>query len=339
MTSQLKAINTMKHLYSVLFAVLIAFVIACEDDSKFSIKPSLGFMQREGVVAQSESAGTRVRFYSNVPITEPVTVQVAINNVSGLVYGTDYTTDPAPVDNVITLTIDPEDEQPSFLFSPVETGAEEAKRIEFEIISVEGSGLKLAQAASRQYSLAITGFEEVILEEVIPVTLSFDFNTCSVDFATPAEFNEVFETAKTDRGWGCRAFGVGASRAPRASAFGGAAGEDRAWMILKNPIAIASGADVTIDFMTFSAFPGPGTVSVKWSSNYSGSGDPLAATWTTLSTLDSQFPVPDSKAWKNVTGSFTNISGTAVYIAFVWTGGTAAASTSYDIDDLTITVE
>lgn len=324
----------MKHLYTVLFAILIAFVIACEDESKFSIKPSLGFRQQEGVVAQSETAGTRVRFYSNVPITEPVTVEVAINNVSGLVYGTDYTTDPSPVDNIITITIDPEDEQPSFLFSPVETGTEEAKRIEFEIISVEGSGLKPAQAASRQFSLAITGFEEVI-----PVTLSFNFNTCSVDFATPAEFNEVFEGTKTDRGWGCRAFGVGGSRAPRASAFGGAAGEDRAWMILKNPIAIASGADVTIDFMTYSSFAGPGTVSVKWSSNYTGSGSPLAATWTTLSSLDSQFPAAESKVWKNVTGSFTNISGTAVYIAFVWTGGTAAASTSYDIDDLTITVE
>lgn len=324
----------MRYLYSVLFAVLIAFVIACEDDSKFSIKPSLGFMQQEGSVAQTEAAGTRVRFYSNVAITEPVTIRIAINNVSGLAYETDYTTDPAPVDNIITITIDPEDEQPSFLVSPIETGAEEAKRIEFEIISVEGNGLELGQSASRQFSLVITGFEEVI-----PVTLAFNFNTCTTDFATPAEFNEVFETAKTDRGWGCRAFGVAGSRAPRASAFGGAAGEDRAWMILKNPIAIASGAEVTIDFMTYSAFAGPGTVSVKWSSNYSGSGSPLTATWTTLSSLDSQFPAAESKVWKNVTGSFTNISGATVYIAFVWTGGTAAASTSYDIDDLTITVE
>jgi hypothetical protein len=110
-------------------------------------------------------------------------------------------------------------------------------------------------------------------------------------------------------------------------------------MILKNPIAIAPGADVEIVFEAFSAFPGPGTVSVKWSKDYTGSGDPLAATWTTLSSLDSQFPLPDSKAWTPVTGSFTNISGTAVYIAFVWTGGTAAASTAYDIDNLTITVE
>lgn len=324
----------MKQVYSILLAGLASFVIACDEDSTFSVKPSLGFMQREGVIAQSEASGTRIRFYSNVEITEPVTVQVAINNVSGLEYGVDYTTDPAPVDDIITVTIDPEDEQPSFFVLPIETGAEEATRIEFEIISVEGNDLKVAQAAARQYALRISGFEEVV-----PVALSFDFNTCSTDFATPVEFIEVFEGTKTDRGWGCRAFGMGGSRAPRASAFGGAAGEDRAWMILKNPIAIASGADVEIGFMTYSAFAGPGTVSVKWSSNYSGSGDPLAATWTTLSALDSQFPAPDSKTWTNVTGSFNNISGTAVYIAFVWTGGTNTASTAYDIDDLTITVE
>lgn len=325
----------MKQIFSVVLAALAAFVLGCDsEESSFSITPSLGFTQREGSIAQSETSGTRIRFYSNVDITEPVMVQVAVNNVSGLTYGVDYTTDPAPVDNIITIPIDPEDEQPSFFVLPIETGAEEASRIEFEIISVEGNELELSQVATRQYTLNISGFEEVI-----PVALIFDFNTCSTDFATPVEFIEVFEGAKTDRGWGCRAFGVGNSRAPRASAFGGAAGEDRAWMILKNPVAIASGADVTIDFQTYSAFAGPGVVSVKWSNDYAGSGDPLAATWTTLSSLDSQFPVANSKVWTNVKGTFTNISGSAVYIAFVWTGGTAASSTSYDIDDLKITVE
>lgn len=324
----------MRYLYSFLFTVLMATAISCEDDAKFSMTPSFGFLRSDGSISQGDEGGINVQFYSNVDITEPVTVEVAINNISGLVYGVDYTTEPAAVSNIITLTIDPEDEQPAFLVIPIETEAEDAKYIDFEIISVEGSDLKLAQASARQYSLSIRGFEEVI-----PVTLSFNFNTCTTDFATPAEFIEVFETAKVDRGWGCRAFGVGATRAPRASAFGGTAGEDRAWMILKNPVAIASGADVTIDFQTYSAFDGPGVVSVKWSSNYSGSGNPLVATWTTLTTLDSQFPAPNSKVWKNVNGTFTNISGAAVYIAFVWTGGTAAASTAYDIDDLTITVQ
>lgn len=323
----------MRYIFLFLFTALMATAISCADDSKFSMTPSFGFLRSSGSIGQTDTNGITVRFYSNVEITEPVTVKVGVN-ANGLEYGVDYTTEPAAVNGLITLEIDPEIEQPSFMVVPIETGSEETERIEFEILSVEGNNLKLAQYSARLYSLSISGFEEVI-----PVNLSFNFNTCTTDFATPAEFNEVFETAKTDRGWGCRAFGVGASRAPRASAFGGTAGEDRAWMILKNPINIASGADVTIDFQTFSAFAGPGVVSVKWSSNYSGSGNPLAATWTTLTSLDNQFPAANSKVWTNVKGTFTNISGATVYIAFVWTGGTAAESTAYDIDDLIISVQ
>jgi hypothetical protein len=104
----------MKQIFSVVLAALAAFVLGCDsEESSFSITPSLGFTQREGSIAQSETSGTRIRFYSNVDITEPVMVQVAVNNVSGLTYGVDYTTDPAPVDNIITIPIDPEDEQPS----------------------------------------------------------------------------------------------------------------------------------------------------------------------------------------------------------------------------------
>ncbi len=327
----------MKHLYKSILVGFAAFALGCDnDDNKFSIKPSLGFMQSEGVIAQSETTGTRIRFYSNIEITEPVTVQIAVNNVSGLEYGIGYTTDPAAVDNIITVTIDPEDGIPSFFVLPIETGAEESKRIEFEIISVEGNGLELSQAAARLYKLAISGFEEVI-----PVTLSFDFNTCSTDYVMPAGFIEVFESgSQTNRGWGCRGLGRNGSRAPRASAFVGttATGYDKAWMIM-NPIAISAGADVTINFWTYSQFAGPGKVSVKWSKDYAGSGDPHAATWTTLSSLDSQFPAANSLTWTNVTGEFSNIFGSAVYIAFVWTEGTAASSTAYDIDDLTITVE
>lgn len=325
----------MKYVYSFILTLLIASVIGCEDDAKFSLTPSLGFLQNEGSISQTDASGTRVRFHSNVAITEPVTVQLSVNNISNLTYGVHYTTDPAVVNGIITITIDPEDEQPSFFVFPVETGAEGNQRIGFEIFSVQGNKLTPApQRAAREFTLSIKGFEEII-----PVTVTHDFNACTTDFNTPAGFIEVFEPgSKTDRGWGCRNFGRGPSRAPRASAFGGSAGEDRAWMVM-NPIAIGVGATVSINFWAYSQYEGPGKVSVKWSSNYSGAGDPLAATWTTLTTLDNQFPVANSLTWVNVTGTFTNISGSSVYFAFVYTEGLASGSTAYDIDDLTIKVE
>lgn len=321
----------MRHLYSVILAVLAGFVLGCDsDENSFSVKPSLGFMASSGSVLETNSTGIRVGFYSNVEITELVTVKVQVNNIDGLTYGVDFTTDPEPVDGVITVTIDPEDEQPAFWVIPA-ASTDDLRNINFQIIEVSGNKLTAGQAATLSYTLSITGFQ--------PITIFHDFNGCTTDFATPTGFVEVFEPgAKTDRGWGCRAFGVGASRAPRASAFGGAAGEDRAWMIM-NPVNVPAGATVTITFSTFSQFSGPGAINVKWSNNYSGSGNPLAATWNNLSSLDGQFPAAASQVWTTVTGSFTNISGSTVYLAFVYTGGTNASSSSWDIDNLTFKVE
>lgn len=321
----------MNKLYSIILASLVALALGCNgDENNFSVKPSLGFAATSGSVLESNSTGVRIGFYSNVAITEPVTVRIQVNNVEELTYGIDFTTDPEPVDGVITVTIDPEDDQPSFFVIP-SASADDLRNINFQIIDVSGNNLSLGQSTTLFYTLSITGFQ--------PTTIFHDFNGCTTDFNTPTGFVEVFEPGtKTDRGWGCRAFGVGASRAPRASAFGGSAGEDRAWMIM-NPVNVPAGATVTITFSTFSQFSGPGVVNVKWSNNYSGAGNPLAATWNTLPTLDSQFPAVASQVWTTVTGSFTNISGNTVYLAFVYTGGLSSASSSWDIDNLTVKVE
>lgn len=321
----------MRHLYSVILAACAGFILGCDsDESSFSVKPALGFTATSGSVLESNTTGIRIGFYSNIAITEPVTVKIQVNNIDGLTYGVDYTTDPEPVDGVITVTIDPEDEQPSFWVIPA-ASADDLRNINFQIIEVSGNKLSPGQAATLSYTLSITGFQ--------PITIFHDFNGCTADFATPSGFIEVFEPgSKTDRGWGCRAFGVSGSRAPRASAFGGAAGEDRAWMIM-NPVNVPSGATVTITFSTYSQFSGPGLINVKWSNNYSGSGNPLTATWTSLPTLDSQFPAVASQVWTTVTGTFTNISGNTVYLAFVYTGGSNSSSSSWDIDNLTFNVE
>lgn len=321
----------MKQKYSIILAALVAFVLGCDsDESTFSVTPALGFIASSGSVLESNATGIRIGFYTNVAITEPVTVMVQVNNIDGLTYGVDFTTDPEPVDGIITVPVDPEDEQPSFWVIPAES-ADDTRSINFQIIEVSGNSISLGQPATLSYTLSITGFQ--------PVNIFHDFNDCTTDFATPSGFREEFETTKVDRGWGCRAFGHNASRAPRASSFGGAAGEDRAWLIREQPFSVPSGGSVSIDFWTYSQYAGPGKVSVKWSSNYSGSGNPLAATWTTLTSLDSQFPAANSLTWTHVIGTFTDIAGADVYIAFVWTEGTAASSTAYDIDDLTIKVD
>lgn len=157
----------MRYIYSVILAALVAFVPGCSDDEKdFSVQPSLGFSATSGSVLESNELGIRIGFYTNVKITEPVTVKIQVNNVDGLEYGEDFTTDPEP-DPIpaadaafffITVTIDPEDENPSFWVIPGASD-EEVRNLNFQIVEVSGNNLSLGQSVTQEYALSITKTE------------------------------------------------------------------------------------------------------------------------------------------------------------------------------------
>lgn len=322
-----------KHILSI--SAILFSTLSCEEEGlKFSTTPSIGFESTVGSVLESNVSGIRVKLFANTEVTEAITATITLNNFQNLVYGVDFTTEPELVDNTITLTIEPDNELPSFFVYPTFNGME--RMLNFQLTSITGDKIQLAQPAALSYLLTIKSLG--CPSGVQAVTVSHDFNACTTDFATPTGFIEAFENgSKIDRGWGCRAFGQSGSRAPRASAFGGTAGEDRAWLIM-NPVRIAANSNVNIHFWVYSNFSGPGSISVKWSSDYAGSGNPLAATWTDLPTVTSAFPAAGSTTWTEIQKSFTDICGENVYLAFQFTGGTNTASSSWDIDDLSFTV-
>lgn len=323
---------------NICLSILILFLaaVSCGDEGLgFKIKPSVGFEATSGTLQESNSGGIRIKLYSNTTVKEAATATITLNNFQNLEYGVDFTTEPEFVNNTLTLTLEPDDELPSFFVYPTFNGRE--RQLSFQLTSIEGGNLVLANPVALSYLLNIRslGCPAGVEEE----TVIHDFNTCTTDFATPAGFIEAFEPgSKTDRGWGCRAFGQGGSRAPRASAFGGTAGDDKAWMIM-NPVRVGAGSEVTLHFWTFSNFSGPGVINVKWSSDYTGSGNPLVATWTDLTSINSQFPAAGSLTWKEIQGVFTNICGDNVYLAFQFTGANNTASASWDIEDLSFIVE
>lgn len=322
----------MKHSFKSLFIFILVILFSCEtNELEFSIQPSIGFSVPSGSILENNGNGVKVSVYSNVKLLETISVTIELRNFQNLVYGTDFTTDPAPNQGKIQLTINSDDENPGFFIFPVvRPGAPEKRTISFEITSVEGANLQLGQPQTLTYKLDIT--------KIQPINIAYDFNAC-VDFATPDGFFEVFEPgSKTDRGWGCRAFGLNSTRAPRASGFGGTAGDDKAWLVM-NPVSIPPGATVNIGYWVYSNFSGPGTITAKWSSNYAGSGNPLTATWTDLTVLNSQHPAAGSKVWKKVDGTFTNISGNQVHLAFQFTGASNTASASWDLDDFLFNVQ
>lgn len=144
--------NTLKHLLTLTF--ICGLVVACNDDSlNFSLTPSIGFAQSALSVIEDDADPIAVTLYSNVTLTEEVTITIAVNDV-GAEYGKDYTTNPAPVNGTITLTFGPEDE-PSFIIIPNGIIKEKARRASFELTSVTGANLALAEGSTTSFLFSI----------------------------------------------------------------------------------------------------------------------------------------------------------------------------------------
>jgi hypothetical protein len=318
-------------LYS--FVLVLATVSCSDDENSFDLTPSIGFTTTNGTLLENNVGGIRVGLHTNVSLKETVTATIAFTNFQNLVYGVDFTTEPELVNNTLTLTITPEDKNPSFFVYPTFNGKD--RLLSFTISGVTGGDLTLAQPVARTYLLTIKSLG--CPQGVQNISVSHNFDGCA-DFATPSGFTEVFEPgSKTDRGWGCRNFGLNSTRAVRASAVGGTAGNDNSWLIM-NPVRVAAGSNVIIRFWVFSNFSGPGVVKVKWSSDYAGGSNPLTSTWTDISVINSQFPADGSKVWKEINVTLNDICGDNVYLAFAYNGGTNANSSSWDIEDLSVVV-
>lgn len=86
-----------------------------------------------------------------------------------------------------------------------------------------------------------------------------------------------------------------------------------------------------LSFATISAFAGD-ALQLKYSTNYSGSGDPSAATWVSV---DGKFPPSNSSVW--TTSSNVILPKQLLYVAFVYTSNTTASRWTLDdwkVDDV-----
>ncbi|MEQ8926593.1 MAG: choice-of-anchor J domain-containing protein [Fulvivirga sp.] len=242
---------------------------------------------------------------------------------------------PAQSVSFSTLTVDLADAVGEIAYVAFQfTGATNASSVDFNLDNIAitsgtgGGGGGGGNNATDAGNCNLTGAGTVIV--------AHDFEGCTDDFSTPSGFTEVFGPgSKTDRGWGCRNDGTDGSRGVRASAFGGVEGFDDAWLIM-NPIDVSAFTEVSITVDVQSPFDGPGDLLILYSSDYSGSGDPYAATWTELSNVESQLPTKGAGEFATVSTAPCDMSGGSVYVAFQYVNGTSSASAAWSIDNLEV---
>lgn len=184
------------------------------------------------------------------------------------------------------------------------------------------------------------GCPNPITQSDISLPFSDDFESCSTvgDFNIPTGWIEaIVDGSKTDRGWGCRAFGKDGSSAPRGSGFGGEDGVDNAWLITDGKLDLTSETTVTLKFWIESRFSGPGDVFVHWSTDYAGTGDPTCATWTELTDVQGQMPADGSETFTEITSDLSGAAGEKVHLAFQYVGGESGSSIALTLDDVSIT--
>lgn len=239
------------------------------------------------------------------------------------------TTTPAMVDGTIEIVFAGEDSK-TFDIDVARGGRTEDYIVNFDVVSVSGDIKDIASGTFKLYVSAIPS---------LALPFSDDFESCSTEYATPAQWNEVFEDgSKTDRGWGCRAGdGVDGGTCVRASAYGGEDGTDYAWLITKGSLDLSTVAEAYMTFDIKSNYSGDGELFVKWSEDYSGSGDPTSATWEEVPGVASQLPEQGSGTYKKVAAELTSLAGKKVFIGFQYTGATSGNAASYEMDNFLVT--
>jgi endonuclease/exonuclease/phosphatase family metal-dependent hydrolase len=169
-----------------------------------------------------------------------------------------------------------------------------------------------------------------------PSTLAWDFNSCTAPAPTTDGLlnSGWYQYSVTGaQRWACTTFGRNTSNGVQISGFSGGPLNNEDWLISPALNLSAYANFPLLSFWSISAFSGP-SLSLRISTNYTGTGDPSLATWTTL---NANFPVVGSSAWTQTAGiDLSAYKQAGVYIAFVYTSSTTAGASRWTVDDVAI---
>ncbi|MEM6522499.1 MAG: DUF5689 domain-containing protein [Bacteroidota bacterium] len=163
-----------------------------------------------------------------------------------------------------------------------------------------------------------------------------DFENCAGagEFNIPENWVEYNAPGtNTDRGWACRPFARSGSWAVQASANSGDAAADDAWLISATAFDLTSVSNAYLQFYVESFFDGDGGITLLYSSDYDGSGDPTTGSWTEVTDINSQLPAAGSGGFVEILTNLTGATGNEIYLAFQFES-TTSNSSSWTIDDL-----
>lgn len=322
--------KNLKHfIYSLTLLLAMGVLTSCDEDAPEHI--AVTFAGPFGAsITEGESANFRVVF--SRPTINNSTVLLKFNS-DVATYGTNFTTSPqAFVAGELRLDVPAGSTSASFSINTIDDG-NFSNGYQIEVVADELTGDFFSTVGTN-----------LTLEISDPPTAIYNLDDCSNSIPSP--FIQVNESGSNPNAWICTSFGNTGSAAEYNAFSSNSSNPSDAWLILDlNSVQKSTGANVDnatlssllVDLWVYSRFSGNGTLSFHYSQDYSGSGDPSAATWTKVESFDTQLPAGGSRVWTKVSVDASGVTGSANgYIAVRHTGGIGGSSSNWRVDDVSV---
>ncbi|MFM9837590.1 MAG: choice-of-anchor I family protein [Cyclobacteriaceae bacterium] len=211
-------------------------------------------------------------------------------------------------------------------------------------VAVNLAGTINVASASAEFTSAVSGLNPatgydvyIVAEDNVP---NLQASPTKISVTTGTQYVENFNSCNGTGSfvqysvtgtqvWGCTSFGRNSSSGVQMNGFSGTGVINEDWLISPS---VTLSSNPSLSFYSQFSFVGP-TLQLKVSTNYSGSGDPSAATWTDL---NGNFPTVASTSL--FTLSNVDLSAYAsqnVYVAFVYTSGAGSnVAARWTLDDI-----
>lgn len=313
----------MKNFKYIFYALAVILLSACGDEDELDFSPS----QKVGFVTTSTSL-TEITAEDSIKINLVINpaavsvVDIAIN-ADELTYGENFTTFPEANNGTLSVNVDASGVG-EFYFIGTDIDITRDNNLSFTISGA--SGVELGQTTVLTHTLAI---ERIFL-------FNEDFDGC--DTGLPAGW--TFFSEASDANWECSdnlrgESGNAGDFAMEISGFG--ANTASADWLITPMISLSGGSDYVFEFASMKRFEGP-DLQVLISTDYSGSGDPNSATWTSFSAAEAALDQNETSYDYKNSGEVALSASGDFYIAFYYTSNGVAAGegSTYRIDNVRI---
>ncbi|MES2774109.1 MAG: choice-of-anchor J domain-containing protein [Bacteroidota bacterium] len=169
-------------------------------------------------------------------------------------------------------------------------------------------------------------------EGINPGNFTFNFNTCTNLGVPGAGF--IAYSVVGAQAWNCTTFGQNTSNGVNMNGFSGGSQDNEDWLI-SPPLDLSGFSLPVLSFYSRGEFSGL-PLELLVSTNYSGTGNPNAASWTKL---NADFPVAGSNVWTLSDNINLNAykAFPKVYIAYKYISSPTQGAPRWTLDDIAIT--